>query len=700
MNLSFNRPKALPLIITIAAVVLCCVLGVWQLQRMTWKHDLVDRINERTTHAAVPLPSKVANPVDWDYLPVTVTGTFDHTQEVFLVAQSTRGNFGYQVITPLHRADGSIVLVNRGWIPYADRKADARQEAQVEGVVTVSGLARLPWYKTGTAAVFSMEMDPEEKIFFEGGLDEMAALHNLQVVPLFVDAGPEENPGGLPKGGQTVVKLVDNHLAYAFTWFIFATIALIIFVLSHYRKPINYVSTRGNAPVLNFEDVVLAGLARDGGLYIPETWPQVASSDLKRLAKLSYSDLAVEIMFPFVAGSFSRVEFSTLVHQSYATFETDDVTPLVKLGDDEYLLELYRGPTFAFKDVALQLLGRLFEAILAKRGEDITIVGATSGDTGSAAIAACQGRENINIFMLHPQGRVSDVQRRQMTTVEANNVFNIAVDGTFDDCQALVKAMFNDHAYRDANNLGAVNSINWARVMAQVVYYFHSALALGAADGVRPVFAVPTGNFGDVYAGYVAVQMGLPVEQLVVATNENDILYRALQEGDYSRREVRATISPAMDIQVSSNFERLLFDLFDRNGSEVAAKMDAFSHTGELSIPAENLAKASDIFTAFRVSEEEALASIREVFERTGVQIDPHTAVGVSAGRHIEKSADHPLVVLSTAHPAKFPDAMEQALGKGPATPEKLQAVMSGEERFSNLDNDLDALKAYVGADR
>ncbi|TDI61574.1 MAG: threonine synthase, partial [Alphaproteobacteria bacterium] len=545
MKLSFQKPELLPLIITIFAVLLCTGLGFWQLHRMDWKQDLKDRIAARTMAEAVSLPTSINAPDDWDYRVVSVTGIFDHSKETYLTAQSTNGNGGYQIITPLNRADGSVVMVNRGWVPYVMRKPETRLEGQIAGEVTITGLARLPWLKTGVAGMLVFDADLTEKIFFEGDLVNMALLHGLQPILLFVDAAPNQTIGDWPKGGQTVIKMVDNHLTYAFTWFIFGAIALVIFLLSHRITPMKYISTRGRAEALNFEEVVLAGLARDGGLYVPQSWPQIASGDLPRLAKMSYSDLAVEIMYPYVEGSITRTEFAELVHQSYATFDDEDVTPLRKLGEDEYLLELFHGPTHAFKDVALQLLGRLFESILVKNKDEITIVGATSGDTGSAAIAACQGRDAIQIYMLHPDGRVSDVQRRQMTTVSSNNVFNIAVDGTFDDCQALVKALFNDHEFRDKHNLGAVNSINWARVMAQIVYYFFAALKLGAADGVRAVFAVPTGNFGDVYAGYAAMQMGLPIEKLVVATNDNDILYRALSDGDYSRRDVHATISPA-----------------------------------------------------------------------------------------------------------------------------------------------------------
>jgi threonine synthase len=696
MKLSFHKPKLLPLAITMVAVLLCTGLGFWQLHRMDWKQDLKDRIAARTMADVVELPASIDTLDAWDYRAVSVTGTFDHNMETYLTAQSTRGNGGYQVITPLVRADGSVVMVNRGWVPYDLRQPETRLEGQISGEVTITGLARLPWLKTGVAGMLVFDADLTEKIFFEGDLASMAALHDLQPLPLFVDAVPGQTVGDWPKGGQTVLAMVDNHLTYALTWFIFATIALVIFGLSHRIKPMKYISTRGRAEALNFEDVVLAGLARDGGLYVPQSWPQVATGDLPRLAKMSYSDLAVEIMYPYVEGSFTRQEFAELVHQSYATFDDEDVTPLRKLGEDEYLLELYHGPTFAFKDVALQLLGRLFESILARHKGEITIVGATSGDTGSAAIAACQGRDGIQIYMLHPDGRVSDVQRRQMTTVAANNVFNIAVDGTFDDCQALVKALFNDHEFRDKNNLGAVNSINWARVMAQIVYYFHAALKLGAADGVRPVFAVPTGNFGDVYAGYVAMKMGLPIDRLVVATNDNDILFRALSKGDYSRGEVHATISPAMDIQVSSNFERLLFDLFDRNGTALAQEMDGFAETGDLQISEDRLSSIRDKLVPHKVGEAEVLSTIRSVFERTGIEIDPHTAVGMTAGHRVERADGVPLVVLSTAHPAKFPDAMQQALGHPPQTPESLRSVMDGEERFATLEDDVDALKTYV----
>ena len=458
-----------------------------------------------------------------------------------------------------------------------------------------------------------------------------------------------------------------------------------------------YVSTRGAAPVLGFEDVVLAGLARDGGLYVPESWPSIDAGELERWRSLSYADLAVEVMRPFVDG-IAEDDFAAIVHETYAVpgvFHHAAVTPLRQLEANEWLLELFHGPTLAFKDVALQLLGRLFEHILKKRGERITVVGATSGDTGSAAIEACRDRENVTIFMLHPAGRVSEVQRRQMTTVPSANVINIAVEGTFDDCQALVKAMFNDHAFRDRLNLAAVNSINWARVLAQVVYYFQASLALGN----RPIdFAVPTGNFGDVFAGYVAARMGAPVNRLIVATNVNDILSRALRSGDYSRGTVQPTISPSMDIQVSSNFERLLFDLYDGDGNRIRQLMDDFSATGKLAIGNEQIARASSLFVADKVDEDETRATIAQVLRLSDTLIDPHSAVGVAAGRRLRTGADVPLVTLATAHPAKFPDAVNAASGVYPGLPPHLADLMERSERYEILPNDLKSIQEHIGA--
>lgn len=458
---------------------------------------------------------------------------------------------------------------------------------------------------------------------------------------------------------------------------------------------VRYISTRGQAPVLDFAQTTLAGLARDGGLYVPDAWPQLNAQELTALAGKSYVETAVRVMQPFVAESLNETTFADLVAQSYATFRHPAVTPLTQLDSNEWLLELFHGPTLAFKDVALQLLGRLFDHILTQQGKRVTIVGATSGDTGSAAIEACRDRASIDIFMLHPKGRVSEVQRRQMTTVLSKNVHNIAIDGTFDDCQAMVKAMFNDLAFRDAIHLSAVNSINWARVMAQVVYYVTTAVALGAPH--RPVaFSVPTGNFGDVYAGYVAKQMGLPIASLTVATNVNDILARTLNSGAYEKGTVTPTISPSMDIQVSSNFERLVFDLTGRDGAAVQAMMDDFQATGKMTLTPEQLTKARALFDGGRVDEAETKATIAKVYEDCGLLIDPHTAVGVAAGRRLRRDPSVPLVTLATAHPAKFPDAVKAATGVVPQLPPHMADLFNRPERYDQLPNDLKAVQSYI----
>ena len=458
-----------------------------------------------------------------------------------------------------------------------------------------------------------------------------------------------------------------------------------------------YVSTRGTAPVLGFEDALLAGLARDGGLYVPERWPSFAAAELRAMRGLPYAELARRIMYPFVAGAIEDVAFARMVEESYAGFGHKAVAPLRQLDANEWLLELFHGPTLAFKDFALQLLGRLFDHVLARRGERVTIVGATSGDTGSAAIEACRDRDSVDIFILHPRGRVSDVQRRQMTTVLSTNVHNIAIEGTFDDCQDLVKAMFNDAAFRDAMRLSAVNSINWARIMAQTVYYFAAGLALGAPDRAL-AFSVPTGNFGDVFAGYVAHRMGLPVAQLVVATNTNDILARFFATGEMSTRPVTPTLSPAMDIQLSSNFERLLFDLLDRDGRAVSQAMQGFRASGTMHVTKKALAEARRLFDAARLDDEGTRATIRNVLDESGATIDPHTAVGVHAGRACRRDKAVPLVTLSTAHPAKFPDAVEQATGVRPALPARLAGLFDRPERFEVLPNDIGRVMDFVRA--
>lgn len=456
-----------------------------------------------------------------------------------------------------------------------------------------------------------------------------------------------------------------------------------------------YISTRGNAPVLNFKEVTLAGLARDGGLYVPETIPQFSADDIRAMAGLSYVETAVRVLMPYLSGSIGEDDLRALLTEAYGQFDHKAIAPLKQLDSRNWILELFHGPTLAFKDFALQVLGLLFERFLAEEKQHMTVVGATSGDTGSAAIHALAGRDNVDIFMLHPLGRVSEVQRRQMTTVMAHNVHNIAIEGTFDDCQALVKAMFNDQPFRDKFRLSAVNSINWTRLLVQVVYYFYAGVRLGAPDR-KLVFSVPTGNFGDVFAGYIASRMGLPVEQLIVATNVNDILHRALSEGDYSVGSVQPTSSPSMDIQVSSNFERLLFDLHGRDGAALRATMEGFEKSRRMNLTAEQRAEAAKLFTSFRADEDETAYTLRQVSTDSGLILDPHTAVGVAAAWAKAPQGSAPVVTLSTAHPAKFRDAVERATGQRPALPPRVQGVFDREERYDVLPNSLEAIESFI----
>ncbi len=457
-----------------------------------------------------------------------------------------------------------------------------------------------------------------------------------------------------------------------------------------------YVSTRGEAPVLGFDDVLLAGLASDGGLYVPETWPQFAPAEIADFAGMPYRAVAARVMAPFVEGTIPAGDFEAMVADAYAGFTHEAVAPLTQIGDNDWLLELFHGPTLAFKDVAMQLLGRLFDYVLAKRRTRVTVVVATSGDTGPAAIEGCRGREAIDLFVLYPDGRVSDVQRRQMTTVADGNVFNIALQGTFDDCQAQLKAMFNDRQFRERHRISAVNSINWGRVMAQVVYYFTAAVALGAPH--RPVaFTVPTGNFGDVFAGYAARRMGLQISQLVVGTNRNDILARFFRSGEYRIGAVQPTISPSMDIQVSSNFERLLFELCGRDGGAVRASMAELTDRRGFHVAADVLERTLELFDSCRVDEAETYATIERTLSQTGKLIDPHTAVGVRAAEVCRREAGVPMITLATAHPAKFPDAVERATGIRPALPPALADLFERAERFERLPNELAAIEAYIG---
>ena len=456
-----------------------------------------------------------------------------------------------------------------------------------------------------------------------------------------------------------------------------------------------YVSTRGSAPTLDFEGATLAGLASDGGLYVPREWPRFAPEEIAAMAGLPYAELAARVMQPFVGDSLTPDRLRELTHEAYARFAHAAVTPLKQFDEQHWVLELFHGPTLAFKDVALQLLGLLFEEFLSRSDRNLTIVGATSGDTGSAAIDAVANRDKVTIFMLHPDGRISDVQRRQMTTVLAPNVHNIAIDGSFDDAQAMVKRMFNDAAMTDRFSIGAVNSINWARLMAQIVYYFAAALQLGAPQR-KLAFSVPTGNFGDVFAGYVAAQMGLPVERLLVATNVNDILHRALSSGDYSTGTVTPTAAPSMDIQVSSNFERLLFDLGARDGAALSAQMAGFEQARAMKLTNAQRDGASALFASARTDGDEMSQAMRWAWESCGEMIDPHTACGLHAARTAGIDASVPVVTLATAHPAKFRDPVERATGSRPNLPTRVGDLFQREERYVSLPGDYDAITAYV----
>ena len=458
-----------------------------------------------------------------------------------------------------------------------------------------------------------------------------------------------------------------------------------------------YISTRGSAPALAFDEVLLAGLACDGGLYVPSVWPQVSSVEQVELNNLNYSDLACRLMLPFVGDTIAEDDFAEIVDAAYSEFSNDQVVPLTKLDDGVWLLELFHGPTLAFKDIALQLLGRLFDYILTRRGERITIVGATSGDTGSAAIEACKGRDSVDIFILHPAGRVSDVQRRQMTTVSSENVYNIAINGTFDDCQDLVKACFNDVHFREQVSLSAVNSINWARIMAQIVYYFWAGLKLGAPDQ-GTTFVVPTGNFGNIFAGYGAHLMGLPVNKLVVASNQNDILVRFFKKNEMVMEPVVPTVSPSMDIQVSSNFERLLFDLLGRKSGDVSEAMHNFRKTGKLVVPNFAWKEVRKLFDASKVDDNTTLRTIAKISSEQNVLIDPHTAISVETAFKMGSQLPRPIVSLATAHPAKFPDAAEKAVGQIPALPPSLSDLYERKENFTVLPNELDILQDFICA--
>lgn len=457
---------------------------------------------------------------------------------------------------------------------------------------------------------------------------------------------------------------------------------------------IQYKSTRGQSPTLSFKDAVLTGLAPDGGLYLPDTIPQLNDQLLAQFKQFSYAELAYEIISRFITDdSIDESSLRSIINESYASFRHEDVAPLKKLPDGSYLLELFHGPTLAFKDFALQFLGRLLGHYMQDAGQKAVVLGATSGDTGSAAIAGFAGRPNMDIFILHPKGRVSDVQRKQMTTVADANVHNIALEGTFDDCQDIVKTLFADGEFRKQHCLIAVNSINWARILAQVVYYIYAALKLGAPHE-KVNFCVPTGNFGDIYAGHIARQMHLPMGKLIIATNQNDILKRTLDTGVYGMDGVSPTLSPSMDIQISSNFERLLFNLHRGDSTLIAQKMQAFRADKKLTLEPEAFEWFKAQFAAGSANDDETLATIKQVYEQSGELLDPHTAVGVKVAQ--DCAAEGPMVVLATAHPAKFPDAVKQATGKHPELPAHMQDLFGKAERMETLPNHADSIRSFI----
>lgn len=465
---------------------------------------------------------------------------------------------------------------------------------------------------------------------------------------------------------------------------------------------VRYISTRGNAPTLDFEQATLAGLATDGGLYLPDAWQTFSAHEMHAMRELNYAQLTARIIGKFSGNCIPVDTLETLSEQACQNFAHPTIAPLKQLDSSLYLLELFHGPTLAFKDFALQFLGQLFGYFLNQRGQTCTIIGATSGDTGSAAIESVRGLDAVTMYMLHPHGRVSEVQRRQMTTVLARNIHNLAVDGDFDDCQNLVKGMFNDAEFRQRHSLAAVNSINWARIAAQTVYYFYAALQLGAPQ--RAVnFAVPTGNFGNVFAGYAARKMGLPINRLTIGSNRNDILTRFFDSGRMARSDINATISPSMDIQISSNFERYLFELGGRDSAQVCAWMAQFGAHGTFEVAPEIHRKATELFFAKRFSDEETRAQIKQTYEQTGELLDPHSAIGVAAAHAaIQKfpEDDAPTVALGTAHPAKFADAVFTACGARVALPESLQGILQRTERMQRIDNDAAAVKALIDGAR
>ena len=458
-----------------------------------------------------------------------------------------------------------------------------------------------------------------------------------------------------------------------------------------------YISTRGNAPELTFEEVLLTGLATDGGLYVPKDVPKYTPAEIESWRDLPYSELAHKIIFPFVEGCVESADLKKILDEVYGSFAHKAVAPMQQIDHNEYVLELFHGPTLAFKDFALQTLGRLLDYVLERRHEKVVIMGATSGDTGSAAIEGTKACRNVDIFILHPHGKVSEVQRRQMTTVKGDNIYNIAIEGNFDQAQDMVKASFGDQGFlKGERKLVAVNSINWARIMSQIVYYFYSSLNLGGP--LRPMaYSVPTGNFGDIFAGYMAKKMGLPIEQLIIATNKNDVLHRLMSKNKYEVHALEHTITPSMDIAVSSNFERLLFDLYDRDGAKLAELMGRMNAKTEVvSLDEDKLAKAREVFDSYAVDEDATVKTMQDVFEETGYLLDPHTAIGVKAAREVRRNKNIPMITLGTAHPVKFEEAVDRAGYPHPELPHHLADLMEREERLDVLPADIDAVHAFI----
>lgn len=462
---------------------------------------------------------------------------------------------------------------------------------------------------------------------------------------------------------------------------------------------LRYISTRSGSSdeseSFSFDDVLLAGLARDGGLYVPVEWPRFGKAEIRALQGLPYTDIALRVIQPFVGDSIPGPDLEAMIAESYAAFDHPAVAPLIQTDSNEWVCELFHGPTLAFKDYPLQLVGRLFDYVLKKQGRRVTIVGATSGDTGSAAMEAGRDKDGMEVFFLYPHGRVSNVQRRQMTTLSSKNVHAIALDGSFDDCQDMVKALFADHSFRDSQNLSAMNSINWARIVSQIVYYFTTAVALGAPDR-KIAFSVPSGNFGNVYAGYAARKMGLPIEKFVVGSNANDILTRYFGSGEMSTAEVVPTLSPSMDIQISSNFERLLFDHYGRDGAALAKVMERFRRKGSINFGKARWRAMGKLFQGFRLGDNATKDVIASVYRDSNILLDPHSAIGVEAGRQADLGPHTALICMATAHPAKFPDAVEEATGVRPELPGHLSDLFEREERMTRLPNDIDAVRCFI----